>query len=183
MSETEIAELRTERTLLRAWRDEDLEPFARLNADPEVMEWFPSTLSGEQSNAAVRSIRERMESQGWGLWALEVPGVSPFCGFVGIQWVPFAESFTPAVEIGWRIDRPWWGNGYVTESARACLDFGFNALGLDEIVSMTTTKNRRSRAVMERLGMMQDPDADFEHPAIPEASPVRHHVLYRLARP
>jgi ribosomal-protein-alanine N-acetyltransferase len=177
-----ITELRTERTLLRAWRDDDLVPFARLNADEEVMRWFPSPLSREQSDAMASRIRARLAADGWGLWALEVPDVSPFCGFVGLSRVPFETNFTPAVEIGWRLDRLWWGHGYASEAARACLEYGFGPLGLTDIVSFTTTKNTRSRAVMERLGMTRDPAEDFDHPAVPEASPVRRHVLYRLNR-
>jgi ribosomal-protein-alanine N-acetyltransferase len=180
---TRITELRTERTLLRAWRDEDLAPFAHLNADDEVMRWFPSVLSREQSDASAAIIRARLSADGWGLWALEVPGVSTFCGFVGLNKVPFEESFTPAVEIGWRLDRPWWGHGYASEAARACIDHGFGPLGLTEIVSFTATQNVRSRAVMERIGMTHDGEGDFDHPGVPEDSPVRRHVLYRLARP
>ncbi len=182
MSESSITELRTSRTLLRAWRDEDLEPFARLNADPEVMRWFPSVLTPDASDALVTRIRTRLADEGWGLWALEVPGVSTFCGFVGLSRVPFEASFTPAVEIGWRLDQPWWGCGYATEAASACVDFAFGTLGLYEIVSFTTTLNDRSRAVMERLGMRHDPAGDFDHPGIPVGNRVRPHVLYRLKR-
>jgi len=169
--------------VLRAWRDEDFEPFAHLNSDPEVMRWFPSTYSAEQSNASAAWIREHLRSEGWGLWALEVPGVSSFCGFVGLNTVPFEASFTPAVEIGWRLDRPWWGAGYATEAARACLIFGFATLGLAQIVSFTTTQNVRSRGVMERLGMTHDPVHDFDHPNIPDGHPLKRHVFYRLAAP
>jgi ribosomal-protein-alanine N-acetyltransferase len=175
-----ITELHTERTLLRAWRDDDLAPFAHLNADEEVMRWFPSTLSRKHSDAMATRIRNRLSEDGWGLWALEVRGVSPFCGFVGLNKVPFEMDFTPAVEIGWRLDRPWWGHGYASEAARACLEYAFGPLGLPEIVSFTTTNNVRSRAVMERLAMVRDPADDFDHPGVPEGSPVRPHVLYRL---
>jgi RimJ/RimL family protein N-acetyltransferase len=178
----DIAELRTSRTLLRAWRDEDLEPFARLNADTEVMRWFRSPLTTEESDAFATRIRTRMAEDGWGLWALEVPGVSDFCGFVGLARVPFEAHFTPAMEIGWRLDRPWWGNGYATEAASGCIEFAFGTLDLSEIVSMTATRNTRSRAVMERLGMRHDPAEDFDHPNVPEGSPVRRSVLYRLER-
>ncbi len=183
MHASAITELHTERTLLRDWRDDDLALFAKLNADEEVMRWFPSVLSREQSDASATKIRSRLAEVGWGLWALEVPGVSPFCGFVGLNTVPFEASFTPAVEIGWRLDRPWWGHGYASEAARACLDHAFGPLGLSEIVSFTITLNARSRAVMERLGMKHDPAGDFDHPGIPVGSSVRPHVLYRLARP
>jgi 3-dehydroquinate dehydratase / shikimate dehydrogenase len=182
MPESNINELKTSRTLLRAWHDEDLEPFARLNADHEVMRWFPSVLTRESSDMLASRIRTRLADDGWGLWALEVPGVSRFCGFVGLSRVPFEASFTPAVEIGWRLDQPWWGRGYATEAASACVEFAFGALGLDEIVSFTTTRNNRSRAVMERLGMRHDPTGDFDHPGIPAGNPVRPHVLYRLTR-
>lgn len=182
MSDSGVVELRTGRTLLRNWRDEDLQPFARLNADPEVMRWFPSVLTSEASDAMATRVRKRLAEDGWGLWALEVPGVSTFCGFVGLSRVPFEAAFTPAVEIGWRLDQPWWGKGYATEAATACVEYAFGTLGLEEIVSFTTTLNTRSRAVMERLGMRHDPSGDFEHPGIPEGNPVRPHVLYRLER-
>jgi 3-dehydroquinate dehydratase / shikimate dehydrogenase len=182
MPETSISELRTDRTVLRAWRDADLEPFARLNADPEVMRWFPSVLEESRSDALAARIRSGLAENGWGLWALEVPGVSEFCGFVGLNRVPFEASFTPAVEIGWRLDQPWWGKGYATEAANACVEYAFTTLALPEIVSFTTTLNDRSRAVMERLGMRRDPNGDFDHPGIPPGNPVRPHVLYRLSR-
>ena len=183
MPESNVTELRTARTVLRDWRHDDFGAFARLNADPEVMRWFPSVLTHEASDAAANSIRARLAADGWGLWALEVPGVSPFCGFVGLGRVPFEASFTPAVEIGWRLDKRWWGRGYATEAAHACVEFAFGTLGLEEIVSFTTTSNDRSRAVMERLGMAHDPSGDFDHPGVPAGSPLRRHVLYRLSRP
>jgi 3-dehydroquinate dehydratase/shikimate dehydrogenase len=177
-----VVSLETERTLLREWCDEDLAPFARLNADPEVMRWFPSTLTTEQSDAAARRIQAIFSEQGWGLWALEVPGVSRFCGFVGLNKVPFDAPFTPAVEIGWRLDQPWWGKGFASEAAGACVEYAFGELGLEEIVSFTTTGNTRSRAVMERIGMIRDEAGDFDHPNIGVDDPLRRHVLYRLRR-
>jgi len=172
----------TERTVLRDWRDSDLEAFASLNADPEVMRWFPSTLSRVQSDELAERIRTKLAARGWGLWALEVPGVSEFCGFVGLNDVPFDAGFSPAVEIGWRLNRASWGKGYASEAARACLDYGFGELGLHEIVSFTTTGNQRSRSVMERIGMTRDADGDFDHPSVPEGNILRRHVLYRLGR-
>jgi RimJ/RimL family protein N-acetyltransferase len=177
-----VTVLRTERTVLRDWTDDDLEPFARLNADPEVMRYFPTTLTSAESNAMATRIRESLAGDGYGLWALEVPGVSTFCGFVGLNPVRFEAHFAPALEIGWRLDRPWWGHGYASESARACLDLAFGELGLDEVVSMTTTSNLRSQAVMQRLGMTRDPADDFDHPNIAVGNPLRRHVLYRLRR-
>jgi RimJ/RimL family protein N-acetyltransferase len=188
-----VAELRTERLLLRQWRPEDLEPFAAMNADPEVMRYFPSTHTRERSDAQARDIAYGIDERGWGLWAVEVLGGvevvggvevldgAPFIGFVGLTECDFEAHFTPAVEVGWRLAREHWGRGYATEAARACVEFGFREIGLDEIVSMTVPANTRSRRVMEKLGMTRDPDDDFDHPHV-EPGPLRRHVLYRLIR-
>jgi RimJ/RimL family protein N-acetyltransferase len=174
--------LRTERLLLRQWRESDLEPWAALNADPEVMRYFPSTHTPEQSAAYARAFAAGIEERGWGLWAVEVVGGPEFIGFVGLNEPGFKAHFTPAVEVGWRLGREHWGHGYATEAARAAVAFGFGELGLSEIVSFTTEGNTRSRRVMERLGMTHDPAEDFDHPALPDW-PLRRHVLYRLASP
>lgn len=175
-------ELRTERVRLRQWREDDLEPFARLNADPEVMRYFPFPLTREGSNALAHDIAATIEKRGWGLWAVEVRGGAGFIGFVGLSEPSFDAHFTPAVEVGWRLAREHWGCGYATEAARAAVDFGFRELELDEIVSFTTPVNTRSRRVMKRLGMRRDPAEDFDHPRVP-SGPLRRHVLYRLAAP
>jgi RimJ/RimL family protein N-acetyltransferase len=172
----------TDRLLLRGWRDSDLEPFAALNADPEVMEHFPSTLDREASDALVGRIRSRMDDLGYGLWALEVKATGEFIGFTGLARQTFPAHFTPAVEVGWRLARSAWGNGYATEAALASLAHGFGVAGLDEIVSFTATTNVRSQRVMQRIGMTHDPADDFLHPNVPEGSPVRPHVLYRVRR-
>jgi RimJ/RimL family protein N-acetyltransferase len=172
----------TERLLLRPWRDEDLAPFAALNADAEVMEHYPRVLSREESDAVAARLRKHFADNGFGLWAVEVRGGAPFVGFVGMQRVPFDAHFTPAVEVGWRLARSVWSRGYATEGARAALDRGFNELGLDEIVAMTVPANARSRRVMERLGMVRRDDDDFDHPRLPEDHPLRRHVLYRMLR-
>jgi RimJ/RimL family protein N-acetyltransferase len=177
-----VAELRTERLLLRQWRDEDLEPFAALNADPETMRFFPQPPSREQSDALAEQSRRRIEQEGWGLWAVEVVGGASFIGFVGLARPSFEAHFTPAVEVGWRLAREHWGHGYATEAGRAAVAFGFEELGLGEIVSFTSVLNEPSWRVMERLGMSHDPDDDFEHPRVPIGHPLRPHVLYRLAR-
>jgi RimJ/RimL family protein N-acetyltransferase len=177
-----LMDARTERLWLRPWRDEDVEPFAALNADPRVMEHFPALLSRQETEALVARIRAHFAQHGWGLWALEVPGVAPFVGFVGLTTVPFTAPFTPAVEVGWRIAQAHWGHGYATEGARAALDVAFHRLGLPEVVSFTVPANMRSRRVMEKLGMHRDPAEDFEHPRLPEGHPLRRHVLYRLRR-
>jgi RimJ/RimL family protein N-acetyltransferase len=175
--------LQTSRLLLRTWRDEDLAPFAAMNADPRVMEFFPRPLDRAESNAAVGRIREHFARHGFGLWAVEVPGVADFIGFVGLTIPRFEAHFTPCVEIGWRLAFEHWGRGYATEAALAVLAFGFDELALEEIVSFTTTANRRSCAVMERIGMTRSPEDDFDHPSVPEGHPLRRHVLYRVKRP
>lgn len=171
--------LRTERLVLRHWRDEDRAPFAALNADPEVRRWFPSVLTAEESDAEADRHAAGLEARGWGLWAVEVVGGDPFVGFVGLSPPPFMD----AVEIGWRLARDAWGRGYASEGARAALAHAFGPLGLDEIVSFTAVGNERSRRVMEGLGMTHDPADDFDHPNVPEGHPLRRHVLYRLAAP
>ena len=172
--------MRTARLLLRPWREADLEPFAALNADREVMRHFAAPIEREQSDAFARRQAAAIEERGWALWAVEVVGGASFAGFVGLAEPRFDAHFTPAVEIGWRLARANWGNGYATEAARESLRYGFEVLDLDEIVSFTTSANDRSRRVMERIGMAHDPDGDFEHPALPPGHPVRPHVLYRL---
>jgi len=174
-----VAELRTERLLLRRWRDADLEPFAALNADPATMRFFPATLTREESDAHAERIGRQIEEEGWGLWAVEVPRDAAFAGFVGLARPGFEAHFTPAVEVGWRLARAHWGKGYATEAGRAALAFGFAELGLEEIVSFTSRANEPSWRVMERLGMSRDPADDFEHPRLPEGHPLRPHVLYR----
>ena len=178
--------LETPRLLLRPWSPSDLEPFARLNADSRVMEHLQGVLSREQSDALAARITAHFTERGFGLWALEVPGVAPFVGFVGLSVPSFEASFTPCVEVAWRLATEHWGRGYATEAARAALAFGFERLALDEIVSFTVPANQRSRALMERIGMTRDPAEDFEHPSLPPEHPLRQHVLYRIrarARP
>ena len=171
--------LRTERLILRPWRDDDLEPFAALNSDPAVMEFFPSLLSRAQSDAMVERIRAHFAHNGFGLWAVEVQGVAPFIGFTGLQ----RPSFMPGVEVGWRLARRYWHAGYATEAARASLAWGFAQLELSEIIAMVVPDNLRSQRVMAKLGMQRDPSADFEHPMIPAGNPRRAHWLFRLPRP
>lgn len=178
-----MPELATKRLRLRAWRAEDLESFAALNADPDVMKHFPATLDRAQSDALAAGIQAHFAERGFGLWAVEAPGEVPFAGFVGLSVPRRALPFTPCVEVGWRLARHCWGRGYATEAARAALSFGFETLGLEEIVSFTAATNLRSRRVMERLGMSRDEADDFDHPALPEGHRLRRHVLYRLRCP
>lgn len=175
-----MTELTTERLLLRRWRDFDRQPFAALNADPVVMEHFVHPLTRERSDAMVERIEAEFDEHGFGLWAVEVRDVPAFVGFVGLARQTFPAHFTPAVEVGWRLARDAWGHGYATEGASAALDFAFDIVGLDEVVSMTIPRNVRSRAVMERLGMTRDPVDDFDHPNVPEGHTHRRHVLYRI---
>jgi RimJ/RimL family protein N-acetyltransferase len=175
-------EIQTERLLLRRWRPSDLDPFAALNADPRVMEYLPSSLSRAQSDELAQRADFHLERHGYGLWAAEIPGVTPFAGFIGLSTPRYEAPFQPCTEIGWRLGAAHWGKGYATEGARAVLDHGFDVLQLGEIVSITTVGNIRSRRVMEKLGMTHDPADDFEHPLLPEGHPLRPHVLYRKRR-
>lgn len=172
----------TPRLLLRRWRREDREPFAALNADPEVMRHFRSPLDRAASDAFVDRIEASFDELGYGLWAVEVAADGRFIGFTGLARQTFPAPFTPCVEVGWRLARDAWGHGYATEAARAALDVGFGELRLAEIVSMTAVSNARSQSVMRRIGMTRDPADDFAHPSLPEDHPLRPHVLYRIGR-
>jgi RimJ/RimL family protein N-acetyltransferase len=176
-------EFRTERLLLRHWRPADRERFAALNADPLVMKHFPSTLSRQESDALVERVEAAFQQNGFGPWAVEVPKVAPFIGFVGLSVPGFQAHFTPCVEIGWRIGAEYWNRGYATEAARAALHAGFEVFQLKEIVSFTVPANLASRRVMEKIGMQHDEADDFDHPSFPNRHPLKRHVLYRISRP
>lgn len=176
-------ELNSERLRLRHWNDEDVDAFAAMGADQQVMRFFPSVLSAAESRALASRIRAGLESRGWGLWAVEARDgdlAGRFLGFTGLAEPRFEAHFTPATEVGWRFAPEAWGRGYATEAARLAVDFAFEQLGLDEIVSFTAVGNAPSRAVMARIGMRRDPAEDFDHPHLPPAHPLRRHVLYRL---
>lgn len=173
-------ELRTDRLLLRPWRESDCEPFAQLNADPEVMRYLQGPRSRERSDASIASMERQFAEQGWGLWALEVIATGEFIGFTGLARSDFDAHFTPAVEVGWRLARQAWGHGYATEAGAAAVRFGLGPGGIPDIMSWTAAINSPSRAVMARLGFRHDPAADFEHPRVPPGDPIRPHVLYRL---
>jgi RimJ/RimL family protein N-acetyltransferase len=176
-------QLRTERLLLRRWRPADLPAFAAINADPEVMRHFPTTLSREASAALLARIEASFETHGYGLWALELPEGSPLVGCAGIAQVAIDVPFAPAVELAWRLDRAHWGRGLASEAARAAAQFAFGELAVAELIAYTAQGNARSRRVMERLGMRRDPAEDFVHPDLPPGHPLAEHVLYRLAAP
>ena len=174
--------IKTERLLMRRWRDEDRVLFAAMNADPAVMEHMQGLMTRERSDAFIDKVEAWWEEHGWGLWAIEVPGVAPLVGYVGL-WPAHYLPGDP-VEVGWRMIREQWGNGYVTEAAREALRYGFEEVGLDEIVSFTVPQNERSWRVMERIGLRRDPAGDFDHPNV-DAVAYPHlvrHVLYRLGR-
>jgi RimJ/RimL family protein N-acetyltransferase len=177
-----VSEIRTDRLVLRGWRNEDLEPFARLNADPYVMDDFPARLDRQGSDELVRRLRAHWVEFGFGLWAVEVPGVAPFVGFAGLAEPGFTAPFRPCVEVGWRLAHEFWGQGYATEGARAGLAFAFERLRLDEVISFAASTNLRSLRVMEKLGMRHSSSDDFDHPNFPEGHPLQRQVLYRLSR-
>lgn len=179
---------------MRRWRDEDRAPFAAMNADPEVMRYFPQPLTRAESDLMVDKIEAAFDAHGYGLWAVDVVQPGPgaefdgFIGFVGLAWQRFPAHFTPALEIGWRLARHAWGHGYATEAAVAARDFAFRpgedgGAGMEEIVSITTRTNAPSQAVMRRIGMTRDPADDFRHPNVAPDHPLVDHVLYRLRRP
>ena len=180
MTDRQLPELRSARLRLRPWRERDLDAFAAINADPRVMQHMPACLSRRDSDALAKKIREHFDAWAYGLWAIEVAQDAPFIGFVGLNHPPFEAHFTPCVEVGWRLARAHWGQGYATEAAREALDFGFHRVGLEEIVSFTVPDNRASRRVMEKLGMVRDLADDFDHPKLPPGNPLRRHVLYRI---
>ena len=174
--------LRTSRLLLRPWQAADRAPFAALNRDPGVVEFLGEPLTREQSDALADRIEADFEGRAFGLWAVEIPEVTPFAGFVGLSVPRFDAPFMPAVEVGWRLASGYWGRGYATEGAVASLAFGFEVVGLDEVISLTVEDNTRSRRVMERAGMTHDSADDFDHPLVSPGDRLRHHVLYRARR-
>ena len=172
--------IRTERLVMRRWRDADREPYAALNADPEVMRYFPATLTRGESDASVDRIEELFERQGYGLWALEEAATGAFIGFTGLNPMPDGVPGAGGMEVGWRLARRAWHQGYATEAATAAVGVAFDGVGLDEIWSMTAVVNRPSQAVMLRLGMT--PHALFDHPALMTGHPLRRHIAYRIQR-
>jgi len=171
--------LETERLNLREWRAQDREPFARMNADPAVMEFMPTVLTRAESDALIDRVEAHFAAHGFGPWAAELRETGEFIGYVGL-WTPtFEAHFTPCIEIGWRLAKEHWGKGLATEGARAVMEHAFGEVGLKELVSFTSVGNLRSRRVMEKIGMTHDPADDFDHPALPEGHKLRRHVLYR----
>ena len=178
MSQEKI--IKTDRLIFRQWLEKDLEPFAKLNADPLVREFFSSLLTREESDHQIKQFSEDIVKNGYGFWAVSAPGVSDFIGFIGLSPVNFESHFTPAVEIGWRLAHEFWGKGYATEGAKAVLKYGFEILQLDEIVALTAINNKRSRRVMEKIGMHHNPKDAFDHPRVPLNNKLRRQALYRI---
>jgi RimJ/RimL family protein N-acetyltransferase len=181
-----VVEINTDRLVLRDWRDSDLAPWVAMNADPQVREYLGPLLSVEQATAAVWRYQDGLERNGYGLWAVEVRDTGEFIGSIGLDDVDEGMPFT-GVEAGWRLARSAWGHGYATEAALGALRYGFDTLGLPEILAITAVTNLRSQGVMRRIGMTTDPAEDFDHPEV-EDSRLRRHVLYRkradrIARP
>ena len=177
------AELVTQRLRLRPWREDDLDGFAALNADPRVMEHYPAILARAESDALARRIIAHFEAHGFGLFAVEIPGRSAFAGYVGLRRVSAALPFAPAVEIAWRLAHVHWGQGYASEAAREALRFGFSELQLERILAYTTPVNLRSRAVMAAIGLTRVIGGDFDHPALPDGHPLKKHLLYEACAP
>ena len=174
--------LSSERLILRPWREDDLDALAQLCADPEVMAHFPATLDRAGSAELLARLMAHQAEHGFTFWALQRHDDAAFVGFTGLVRVGFAAPFVPAVEIGWRLARPYWGQGYALEAARRALQFAFEDLYLDEVVSFTVPANQRSWGLMQRLGMRRDAAGDFEHPHLPVGHPLRPHWLYRISR-
>lgn len=177
-----LPELQTARLRLRLWRLDDRKPFAAMNADPNVMAYFPAALSELESDALIAHVEAGFQQRGFGFWAVEVPHVTMFAGFIGLSVPRFETHFTPCVEIGWRLAAAHWNKGYATEGAQAALAFGFETLQLNEIVAFTTVANAPSRRVMEKIGMIHDAADDFDHPLLPEGHHLQRHVLYRCRK-
>ena len=175
-----IVTLKTDRLIMRQWRDEDYTPFAAMVADPNVMRYFPRPLSREESDERVDFFRALIDKNGWGLWALEVKETGEFIGFTGLYEVEPELPFAPAVEIGWRLAVGAWGKGYASEAAAEAFRFGFEDLALPEIAAYTAADNMRSKAVMERFGMCYG--YEFNHPLLPSDSPVLKHCVYFISR-
>ena len=177
---TERAEIETERLILRHWKDTDLDPFISMNADTTVMRFYQDTLSAEETRAFFNSIKQELSEYGYGLYAVEEKKSGHFIGYIGFHWAGFDMDFCPCIEIGWRLDKPYWNKGYATEGAAACLKYGFESLSFNEVVSFTSIENIASQRVMQKIGMRFE--RYFEHPNIAEGHPLRPHVLYKIKK-
>lgn len=173
-----IAIIKTPRLILRQWNDSDTAPFIQMCADEDVMRYFPAPLTSKQSLQFIEKVTRQINQHGWGLWAVELKQTKEFIGFIGLQPQPELFEFSPCIEIGWRLAKKYWHQGYATEGARAVLDYAFTTLGLDKVVSFTATVNTPSEAVMKKIGMVKT--QEFQHPKLPEDHPLCWHVLYEI---
>lgn len=171
--------LETQRLIIRQWRDSDLQPLASINQDPKVMEHFPAPKTFEETRNFIIGNRALYDQLGYCLYAVELKDTHEFIGWVGLQPVTEELPCFPAIEIGWRIGTMYWGKGYATEAAQAVMHHAFNNLGLDELVTFTTTTNKRSEKLMQRLGFTHMPNEDFDHPKIADGHILQRHVFYR----
>ena len=174
--------IETHRLILRLWKQEDAEAYYHINHDPKVIEYLRGPLTMEQVTDFIEAANNHYEKHGYTLWAAELKESGAMMGFIGLNYTDFAAHFTPAVEVGWRLGSQYWGNGYATEGAKACLDYGFCQCDLGEIVSFTVPANTRSLRVMKKLGMKRDKEGDFAHPKLAADHPLSQHVLYRIGK-
>ncbi|MFN0065226.1 MAG: GNAT family N-acetyltransferase [Chlamydiales bacterium] len=172
--------IQTDRLILRQWNDENFVSFAELNADPRVMEFFPAPWTREESKTSMQTARKHIEMYGWGKWAVSLLATGEFIGSIGLEEIDFQASFSPNIELGYRLAFEHWGKGYAFEGAKAALEYGFSHLNLQEIVAFTPVQNLRSQHVMKRIDMHNDPSHNFDHPKLAEGHPLKRHVLYRL---
>lgn len=177
--------LETKRLILRSWHEDDLEPMLKINQDPKVMEYFPAVVNKEETLSFIDRIFKHQDAYAYSLYAVELKSTHEMIGFIGLLHRTKAEldvPFNPSTEIGWRLSSKHWGKGLATEGAGAVLDYAFYVLDLPEIVSFTVVGNKKSRRVMEKIGLIYTPGDDFEHPKLPDDSPLKKHVLYRLTK-
>lgn len=177
----QVVTLLTERLRLRQWQESDYLPFAAMNADPAVMAFYPKTLSVTESDALADMLKQLIATQSWGFWAVEIRAEKKFIGFVGINRPSYELPVSPCIEVGWRLDKAYWGKGYATEAAKQALRFAFDVLAVDQVYAFTSVGNSRSRAVMERVGMV-NAQHNFDHPIIPAGHPLSEHVLYQVTK-
>ena len=175
-----MAEITTDRLILRGWREADLAPWAAMNADPEVRRYVGPLLTFEQAAAWALNYQDDLDRYGFGFWAVEIRASGEFIGFTGLNTMDEGMPFS-GVELGWRLALPAWGHGYATEAGLAALRYGFGTMGLPEVIAVTMARNGRSQAVMRRIGMTTDPAEDFDDPDVEEDS-LRRHVVYRKLR-
>ncbi len=175
-----ISIIETERLILRTWKKEDAAPYFQINQDPKVIEFLPGPLTMEQVNDFILTVNSHQDKNGYTLWAACLKETGELMGFIGLNYTDWASHFTPAVEVGWRLGSQFWGKGYATEGAKACLEYGFKKYGLKEIISFTVPANIRSIHVMEKIGLKRDLNGNFAHPKLAKDHPLSQHILYRL---